>query len=109
MNNTSNLWTQKNASLSDKTAAKEYGITRDEIIDAINAGTLQFRESSIHGNLWFRLLRAEVENYVETKYGTAHLREKKAKKELTEINKELKALQERVSELENRKKELLGW
>lgn len=107
MNNTSNLWTQKDASLSDKTAAKEYGITRDEIIDAINTGTLQFKEGCTHGNPWFRLLRVEVENYVETTYGTAHLKEKKAKKELSEINKELKALRERASELESRKKELL--
>ena len=108
MNNTSHLWNQKNATLSDKSAEKEYGITRKEIIDAINAGDLQFREGSMHGYPWYRLLRVEVESYVEKKYGLAHLKEKKAKKELSEINKELKALNIRISELEKRKMELLS-
>jgi len=108
MNNTSNLWTQKNATLSDKTVRKEYGITRDEIIDAINAGILQYREGNMQGYPWIRLLRAEVENLVENKYGVAYLKEKKAKKELSEINKELKSLNIRISELEERKRELLS-
>jgi hypothetical protein len=107
MSNTSHLWTQKNATLSDKSAEKEYGITRKEIIDAINAGELQFREGSMHGNPWYRLLKVEVESFVEKKYGATYLKEKKNKKELSEINKELKALNSRVSELEKRKKELL--
>jgi len=104
-----NPWGNKNATLSDKSAAKEYGITRQEILDAINAGELQFRESSIYGNPWYRLLRTEVENLVERKYGVAYLKEKKAKKELSEINKELKALKIRVAELETRKMELLDF
>ena len=71
--NYSELWTQKGATLSDKTATKEYGITRNEIIDAINAGDLQYREGSTHGSPWFRLLRVEVEAYIAKKYGAAGL------------------------------------
>ena len=108
MNSTSHLWTQKNATLSDKSAAKEYGITREEIIDAINTGSLQYREGSMQGYPWIRLIRVEVESYVEKKYGAAHLKERKTKKELSEINKELKTLRNRISELEERKKELLA-
>ena len=108
MDNTSHLWGMKDATLSDKTAAKEYGISRDEIIDAINAGELQYRVGSMHGNPWFRLLRVEVERLIEKKYGSDILREKLAKKELSEINRELKTLYARVKELEDRKKELLG-
>ena len=108
MDNTSHLWGMKDATLSDKTAAKEYGISRDEIIDAINAGDLQYRVGSMHGNPWFRLLRVEVERLIEKKYGSDILREKLAKKELSEINRELKTLYARVKELEDRKKELLG-
>jgi hypothetical protein len=104
---TSHLWGRKNETLSDKTAEKEYGIPRNEIYAAINAGELQFKEGSIYGNLWFRLLRIEVEALVEKKYGAAFLKEKKTKKELAEINKELKELNARVSELESRKKLLL--
>ena len=108
MSDTSHLWGIKNETLSDKSAEKEYGISNKEILDAINAGELQFRESSMHGNPWFRLLRVEVERLVEKKYGVNYLKEKKAKKELSEINQELKTLNKRISELENRKKELLG-
>lgn len=108
MDETYGLWGQKNATLSDKTAEKEYGIPRKEIYDAINAGELQYRESSMHGNPWYRLLRVEVEDLVKKKYGTAYLEEKKVKKELSEINKELKTLNARISELERRKNVLLN-
>ena len=106
MDSTYGLWGQKNQTLSDKTAEKEYGITYKEIIDAIRAGELQYKEGNMHGNPWLRLLRVEVERLVEKKYGAAYLKEKKNKKELSEINKELRELKKRVSELEERKKEL---
>ena len=105
---TSHLWGQKNATLSDKSAEKEYGLSRKEIIDAINAGELQFREGSMHGNPWYRLLRIEVEKLVEKKSGLTYLKEKKTKKELAAINKELKDLNKRISELEKRKSELIS-
>ena len=106
MNNTSELLRMKEQTLSDKSAEKEYGISRKEITDAINARELQFREGSIYGNPWFRLLRVEVEQLVEKKYGAAYLKEKKNKKELSDINRELKTLHARISELESRKKKL---
>ena len=108
MNDNSNLWGQKNATLSDKSAKKEYGISRDEIIDAINLGELQYRMGSTHGNPWFRLLRTEVEQLAEKKYGSDYLKEKMIKKELSSINRELKTLKKRVSELEQKKYELLN-
>ncbi len=36
-------WTDKGATLTEKTAEKEYGITYPEIVAAINAGKLQYR------------------------------------------------------------------
>jgi hypothetical protein len=107
MYNTTNLWGQKNATLSDKSAEKEYGISRSEIYDAINAGDLQFREGSMQGYPWYRLLRFEVELLVEKNHGIEYVKKMKTKKELSEINKELKSLKIRVSELETRKKVLL--
>ena len=107
MDSTSYLWGQKNATLSDKSAEKEYGISRKEILEAINAGEIQFREGSTHGNPWFRLLRVEVERFVERKHGIGYLKEKKSKKELSEINKELKQLNARIAELEARKHDLI--
>jgi len=43
-------WQGKGAALSDKTARAEFGLTQDEIFDAIDAGTLHYRVSSMHGN-----------------------------------------------------------
>ena len=105
---TSHLWGRKSETLSDKTAEKEYGLSHSDIIDAINAGQLQFREGSMHGYPWLRLLRVEVELLVEKKFGADYLKEKITKKKLAEINKELKALKSRISELENRKMHLLN-
>ena len=58
------MWSRKGATLSDKSARQEFGLTQQEIIAAIRAGKLQFRESNMHGNPWFRLLRHEVEALV---------------------------------------------
>src|ERR1035437_3187798 len=62
-------WLSKGATLSDKTARSEFGLTQEEIIAAIRAGKLQYRPSSMHGNPWLRLLRREVEDLVSTRPG----------------------------------------
>ena len=59
------IWTQKGATLSDKSARQEFGLTQQEIYAAMRAGKLQFREANMHGNPWFRLLRHEVEALVK--------------------------------------------
>ena len=61
-------WSRKGATLSDKTARKEFGLTQDEIVAAIDAGQLQYRVGVIHGNPWLRLLRREVEELMKTTY-----------------------------------------
>ena len=76
-------WQRKGATLSDKTARKEYGLTQDEIVAAINDGQLRYRENSIHRNPFLRLLRHEVEALIEKRHGTNHLHDKQAKKALT--------------------------
>ena len=100
-------WSDKGATLSDKTARKEFGLTQQEILDAVNAGELQFRQSFIHGNPFLRLLRHEVEAFVAKKHGKDHLRTKLLKKELAEVNRELKRLRVETASLELRKAELL--
>jgi len=104
--NTNSEWTQKDGTLSDKTAFKEFGLTEDDIITAINAGQLQFREGSIYGSPYLRLLRSEVEKFAEEKFGRGTFLKNKAKRELKKINKELGKLKLRVDELEQRKKNL---
>jgi hypothetical protein len=93
--------------LSHKSAEKEFGLTFDEIVAGIRAGKLQYRENSIYGAPFLRLVRSEVEALVSEKYGTDYLNKKKWKKELAEINKTLKALKEQTLSLESRKVELV--
>jgi hypothetical protein len=71
-------WGRKGATLSDKTARAEYGLTQDEIYAAIDAGQLQYRPAAMHGNPWLRLLRREVEGLVATRSGDRYLREQGA-------------------------------
>jgi len=100
-------WTRKGATLSDKTARKEFGLTQQEIIEAIREGKLQFRENHIHGNPYLRLLRHEVEALVGDKSGQDHLHKKKLQKELADINKEARTLKTRLKAIELRRAELL--
>ena len=62
-------WARKGATLSDKTARSEYGLTQDEIFAAIDAGRLQYRPAAMHGNPWLRLLRREIEDLVRARNG----------------------------------------
>ncbi len=100
------MWSQKGATMSDKSARQEFGLTQQEIVAAIRAGKLQFRESNMHGNPWFRLLRHEVEALVREKGGPDHLHKKKLQKELADINKETRKLTTRLKAIERRRAEL---
>ena len=100
-------WGRRGATLSDKTARSEYGLTQDEIYAAIDAGKLQYRPAAMHGNPWLRLLRREVEDLVTSRSGDRYLRERKARTELVRINRELKQLRAQVAALEERRAVLL--
>jgi hypothetical protein len=80
-------WQRKGATLSDKTARKEFGLTEDEIV----------------GNPFLRLLRREVEALVKKKHGDDFLKDRQAKTELARITRELKQLKTKVAALEERK------
>ncbi len=99
---------QKGATLSDKSARKEFGLSQEKIIEAIKDGKLQYRHNNVFGNPYLRLLRSEVEKLVNEKYGSNYLKKKKFKKELAQVNKELKMLKIQIVSLERRKAELIG-
>jgi hypothetical protein len=101
-------WQRKGATLSDKTAREEFGLTRDEVIRAIRAGKLQYREGCMHGNPWLRLLRREVETLVKKNHGEIYLKDRQAKKELALINRELRRLKAQIAQLEARKSKLIA-
>jgi hypothetical protein len=101
------IWKRKGATLSDKSARQEFGLTQQEIIAAIRVGKLQFRESNMHGNPWYRLLRHEVEALVRDKNGQDHLHKKKLQKELADLSKEARKLTTRLKAIERRRAELM--
>ena len=105
---TNSAWTTKGASLSDKSARNEFGLTQEEIIEAIGTGKLQYRVNYVFDNPYFKLIRSEVEAFVAEKYGANYLTTKRNKKELAQINKELKSLKAQVVALEQRKTEVLA-
>jgi len=101
-------WTKKGATLSDKSARKEFGITQEEIIEAIKAGKLQYRQNAMHGNPYLRLLRAEVEQLVQEKYGDVYWERKQLHNELDKITLELKRCRTRMKKLKQQKEEVLA-
>lgn len=105
--NESSEWADKGATLSDKTAQKEFDLSYQDIVDAIRSGKLQYRENNIYGNPYLRLIRREVEALVCEKFGDDYLKRKVIKKELGEVSRKLKALKTETRSLELRKVELL--
>ena len=107
MSESESMWSQKGATMSDKSARQEFGLTQEEIIAAMRAGKLQFRESNMHGNPWYRLLRHEVESLVRGESGPDHLHEKKLQKELADLDKEARKMTTRLKAIERRRAELM--
>jgi len=99
-------WNRKGAVLSDKTAQKEYGVSRDLIVKGIQTGKLEYREGAVWGNPYLRVLRSQLEAYIAEQLGSEYLASKKAKTELRVVSKEIVDLRQKLVELEARKAEL---
>jgi len=99
-------WNRKGATLSDATAKKEYGVDRSFIVKGIRAGKLEYREGSVWGNPYLRLLRSQLEQYIAEEVGAARLSSGKKQTELRKIKREMAALKKKLKELEARKTEL---
>jgi hypothetical protein len=96
-------WIRKGAVLSEVTAQKEYGVTRDFILEGIQAGKLEFREGAVWGNPYLRVLRSQLEAYIAQKFGSEYVLKTKSQIELRAINKEIADLKKKLSALEARK------
>jgi hypothetical protein len=101
-------WNRKGATLSDVTAKAEYGVDRGFILKGIETGRLEYRDGSIWGNPYLRVLRSQLEKYIVDEFGTEHLTRVKneferhtIKKQIGETKKKLKALERRLKELES--------
>jgi hypothetical protein len=100
-------WSRKGATLSDKSARKEFGLTQDEIVAAIDAGQLQYRVGVIHGNPWLRLLRREIEELMSSTHNDRDHRQRRARAELARLDRDLKKLRSEVTALEEQRARLL--
>ena len=99
-------WNRKGATLSDVTAKKEYGVNRDFIIKGIRAGKLEYREGSVWGNPYLRVLRRQLEEFIREELGEDFLSSGKGQTELRKIKREITTLKERLAELETRKAQI---
>jgi hypothetical protein len=99
-------WTRKGAVVSDVTAQKDYGVSRDFIVRGIQAGQLEYREGSSWGNPWFKFLRSQLERYIVAQLGPEHLASAKAVTELRAVSKGISGLRKKLAVLEARKAEL---
>jgi hypothetical protein len=99
-------WNRKGATLSDVTAKAEYGVSRDFIVKGIQTGKLEYREGSMWGNPYLRVLRSQLEKYITEELGENHLLRLKNQTELRRVKKEISDLKKKLEGLQERKKEL---
>jgi hypothetical protein len=76
---------------------------RDFIITGIEADKLEYREGSIWGNPYLRVLRSQLEKYIAEQLGTEYLMKVKNQTELRKITKEIAELKKRLDTLQCRK------
>ena len=99
-------WNRKGATLSNVTAKAEYAVGWDFIVKGINAGKLEYREGSIWGNPYLKIVRSQLEAYILEQMGETYLLKVKAQTELRKIKKEISELQNTLNTLRNRKTEI---
>ena len=99
-------WNRKGATLSDVTAKAEYGVSQDCIVKGIQTGKLEYREGSIWGNPYLRVLRSQLEQYIAEEFGEDYLLRVKNQTELRRVKKEISDLKKRLEGLQERQKEL---
>lgn len=99
-------WNRKGATLSDVTAKKEYGVDREFIIKGIEAGKLEYRQGSIWGNPYIKVLRSQLEEFIGSEHGVEYLAKVKNKSELRKIKNDISDAKKKLDELQARKAEL---
>ena len=99
-------WNRKGAALSEVTAQKEYGVTRDFIVKGIQTGKLEYRDGAVWGNPYLRVLRSQLELLIVAQLGSEYLTSKKYQTELRVISKEIAETKKKLAALEARKAEL---
>ncbi len=99
-------WNAPRAALSDKTARKEYGLTQEEIFEAVRQGKLQYRENHVHGNPYLRLLRQEVEALTKELRGQGAFAMQKIQTELKSVESQIRSCKSQLKQLEAQRNKL---
>jgi len=77
-------------------------------VAGINAGKLEYREGSVWGNPYLRVLQSQLEPYIAAELGPEYLTSVKSKTELRAIVSEIAGLRKKLAALEQRKAVLEG-
>lgn len=96
-------WNRKGATLSEVTAKAEYGVSQNFIVKGIQMGKLEYRDGTIWGNPYLRVLRSQLEKYITDEFGNDYLVRVKNQAELCRIKKEISGLRKKLHALEGRK------
>jgi hypothetical protein len=99
-------WQRKGATLSDKTAGQEFGLTPGRDLRRDRRGHAAVPPGLTHGDPWLRLLRREVEALARTRHGDRYVSEQQARAQLTRVNREITRLRTELAELEERRAKL---
>jgi hypothetical protein len=99
-------WTRKGGTLTEVTAQKEYGIDRDFIVQGIRSGKLEYREAAMFGNPCLRILRSQLEHYINEQLGPQYVSNQKIQAELRQLKKEIGSLKRKLAVLESRKAQI---
>ncbi len=102
------LWTKQGETLSHKNACKEFGLEEQEIIDAMKAGKLQYKENYAHGNPYFKLLRREVQALAIDLRGEKCLAKQEIEFKIKKITKEINSCKRKLKVLEKEKGMLIN-
>ena len=94
---------RKGATLTEGTAHKEYGVSREFIVKGIRAGKLEYQEASIWGNPCLKVLRSQLEQYIVEQFGVNHLTSRKTQAELRKIKREIASLKKKLTALSGAK------
>ena len=102
------LWTKQGETLSHNNACKEFGLEEYEIIEAMKAGKLQYKENYAHGNPYFRLLRREVMALALELHGDNYFEKQQIEYELQKVTKEINSCKRKLKVFEKEKDLLIN-
>jgi len=92
--------------ITEREARCEFGLTRQEIYEAVSAKKLHFKENVTYGNVWLQLVRSEVRALAVELKGEDTVEKEKRESTLRCIKRKIKAGRREVSKFQGLVKEI---